>query len=354
MSKIDGYGVGVYITILVMYAPFSNASALVFDDGDLLLTKTTDAGEVLYFLDRDRGYEITEVLTLGEHYDFLYDIDGRTPRLYLRRLYDGTYYYVGLDEPPYELKPLDWIPEGAEISCVARDGSALILNMDAGGDIFAEENPIGAWRGSNVSRYPPRMLNKYDLDTKEITRLTYFYSQEKAWLSDDGEMLIYLRWSRPVDGGYKPTYVIMNMDTLEKYDQASFILDAGEEYSWLIDGRYNDFAPRKFKDYSGKQCYRVYLDKPHSPTGGYRGSFTYYIVIIVYGGGVGSEFFKSDINLPPGIIVRGVLTVFSRFPEVYLSCVDDKGVGFIGIYNEIDKTFLEVPDTRGCNFFATY
>jgi hypothetical protein len=337
-----------------MYAPLSTADALILTDGDLLISKTTEAGEVLYFLDRDNSYDIKEVLTLGEYYDFLYDIDGAKPRLYLRNLFDGNYYYIDLNEPPYEIKRVDWIPEGADISCVARDGSALILDMEAAGDIFAEENPIGAWRGNDVFRHPPRMLYKYDLATKEITRLTYFYTQVNAWLSNDGEILVYQRWSRPVDGGYKPTYVIMNMDTLEKYDQTPFINDAGEEYGWLFRSGYNGFAPRGFEDHSGKRSYRVYLDKPHDVTEGYRGSFTYYIGAIAYDDGASTEFRKCDVSIPPGVIVNGVLTVYSRFPEVYLVCADDKGVRFISVYDEIEGTFSEVPNTRGCNFVVAY
>ncbi len=341
-----------------------SALALVFSSlvygvdlspGDIIAFCAEEGNNRVIVLHRDDNYRAEEVTTLKGCHKPSYYMDRLRGRVYLENIYYHTMHYLDLKSPPYLIKDLDFLPEDTYFKCAARDGSYLILSKFVPGDIYAEENPAlpktgPAWEEG------PLMLFKYDLTTRELKRLTYFYTQGLTWPSDDGEYIAYRRHdTKPAMGAETYTIVFCESDGMRKVNLGPYFYNYNPDLYWdFLDAR--TFAPHRVDDPELGTAYLVYFEELWSRETRYEGVFEYYSALIYYSGDrvLNCKISKNAIDLPEGIVVRTLFGLYSNDKELYLNAQDGEGKNFIGLYDIASGKLRRIPNIVGIPFFVVY
>ena len=306
-----------------------------------------ETGDALYLLQRRNDYEPVKLPTWIRALN--YDIDRTRKRLYYE------YGYLDLSgETPVE-KEVRFLPEGMKISSCAGDGSCLIIRKAVYDDIYYEENPI-VMDTRRVYVTHLSMLFRYDMRTREVTRLTYSYAQEDSWVTPDGECLAYLRhyegWR-----GFDTSVVFCRIDGTAKYDLRFFFEDAGVDVAKIIHGF--SFAPKVGYELNGEKYYYAIFrpERRHGDDVEGPGTLEYYYAKLKYEGEeLRCEVTPKVIEVPEGVAVGGLCSEPSSEKELYFfGSVKGEGGG-IGIirYDVYEDRFHAIPNTGVFFSFLVY
>jgi hypothetical protein len=324
--------------------------------GDIILLKETGNEYAFSVLRAEDNYRAEQVLTTPYLYEPVYDVDHVRDRVYLERCYNHTLHYLDLKSPPYVIRELDFLPDDTGLICAARDGSCLILDKLVAGDIYAEENPVTAKPRPGVI-YRPYMLFKYDLFKRSLQRLTYFYSNGYAWLSNDGDCISYIRFGVTSNKNCGYTFVFSKSDGTSKFDLAPYLRNYLPELDWVFGEGYQmfDFIPHPSETMAPRKAYLVYLQSGWPPEEPYSAVFEYYTALVYYEG----PTLKCDVDrrtlcLPEGLKVYSLSTRYSNGEKLYLEAEYEQGVRCLCLYELFEKKFKKIPGTEDYDFFIVY
>lgn len=344
------------LTTLISLIVSTNSlvSSIEISPGDVLMDGCLmETGEGLYLLQRDCGYVPVKLPTRGGWLD--YDIDHAHGRIYY---HDGShnYRYLKLSgEEPVE-KEVNFLPEGMRISSCPADGSCLILYKNAPDDIYREENAIVMDTG-DVYGTVLYMLYRYDMQTKEVTRLTYSYAQEDSWVTPDGECLAYLRYYEGwrAKGGFDTSVVFCRIDGTAKYDLRFFFEDAGVDVAKIIPGF--SFPPKVGYELNGEKYYYAVFrperrrgDEVEGP-----GTVDYYYAKLKYEGDeLRCKITKQFIEVPEDVGFWSFLSEPSSERELYFYGSVKGEDGYLIRYDVYEDKFHAIPNTGVFFSFLVY
>lgn len=354
---MSSYCLKSVLSILLFSTGFRTVLALEVGTGDLIIQRDKpDLG--VFVLRRNKDYA-TELLWRGIVWPN-FDIDRARQRIYVQP-WEETLRCLDLNSEPNEFKDTDFIPKGMWLSCAAGDGSCLILKAETPRDIFAEENSF-LEKPTSPGQGKVMMLYRYDMETADVTRLTYSYSQVESWVSDDSRVMAYVRFSDryvPENGsyeGYDEAVIFCRTDGRGKYSLRSYFAEAG--FNLLADPDAElDFAPKRVLTSEGGTEYCLVFhpnDRDYTPV---KGKVEYYVAFMSYEGEyLDCEVEKKNMDLPEGIALKYFYSAQSNDKEIYFMACESKEPEkiFLMRYDVEPKTFFRIPNSEGSSLLFVY
>jgi len=206
------------------------------------------------------------------------------------------------------------------------------------------------------------MLYRYDMETAVITRLTYSYSQPESWVSDDGRVMAYVRFSDryvPENGsyeGYDETIIFCRTDGRDKYSLRGYLAEAG--FNLLDDPDAElDFAPKRMLTSEGDAKYCTVFRPNDSDRTPVKGEIEYYTASMRYEGEyLECEVEKKYIELPGGIALKYFYSAQSNYKEIYfMACETDEPEEFFLMRYDVEpRKFVRIPNSEGSSLLFVY
>jgi hypothetical protein len=352
----SNWGFVLPVALFICFTPY-RSPALNIQTGDIIIRSLgKDFGT--HLLRRTDNYSAEIVSTSVVWPNF--DIDRARQRIYAQP-WEETPQYLDLGSEPNEFRDADFVPQGMWLSSAAGDGSYLILKAETPHDIFAEENlllekPTSPSAGRGV------MLYRYDMETGAITRLTYSYSQPESWVSDDGRVMAYIRFSNryvPTNGsyeGYDENIIFCRTDGRAKYSLRGYLAEAG--FNLLDDPDAEmDFAPKRMLTSEGDAKYCTVFRPNDSDRTPVEGEIEYYTAYMQYEGErLKCEVEKKDIELPEGIALKYFYSAQSDYKEIYfMACETDEPEEFFLMRYDVEpRKFVRIPNSEGSSLLFVY
>ena len=338
------------IVMLVSITLASEIAALL--PGDIIIIKEKNAvAEDIYLLHEEEGYR-ADLLWSGSPGIAVFDIDHLRNRVYFKGGTDGVS-YLDLSTGEYSGIEPRLIPEVFTITSVANDGSYFILNKTCWGDLYVEENPLFAKPyGLTVSK--PNMLFKYDVETGEVLRLTFSHSQKECWVSDDGQVIAYERWTGEAGmADIRHTIIVCRSDGTGKYNLYRYLYEGGLDLNKYYGGL--SFALKKTTLENGEPVYWGLVDPNVYPEEGLSGLIGYFSVFLTYeSDSLKCLVSKEAIVVPDGVRVLGIQGWYSTPSDLYLLGVEENADLYLIRYGLKDKTFNKIPNSSGLVDYLVY
>ncbi len=350
-------------SLFLILVAIPSGLALETAKGDLIIGRGEPYNGV-FLLRRNANYN-AELLWPGVIIWPRFCIDGARTRIYANIYYQpwgDKSWYLDLGTELEGFEPADFVPEGMWVSSAPGDGSCLILYADGTDDIFAEENPLIAKPRSPGGWVSVTMLYRYDMGTGAITRLTYSHSQADSWVSDDGRVMAYLRYSEPYifedgwDKGYDRQIIFCRTDGTGKYGLCIYFAEAGFRLLDYPDAEI-DFAPKKVVTREGETEYCAVFRPYEGEYTTLPGKIEYYVAFMHYEGEwLKCKVEKRNFDLPDGIALKRFYSAQSNSKEIYfVACeVNEPESIFLMRYDVEPKTFFRIPNSEGSRIFFVY
>lgn len=327
------------------------------DKGDLIIQRIEPEVSV-FLLRQNTGYS-TELLWRGIVWPN-FDIDRARQRIYAQP-WEETLRCLDLGSEPNEFRDVDFVPQGMWLSSAAGDGSFLILKAETPRDIFAEENPL-LEKPTSPGAGGGMMLYRYDMETAVITRLTYSYSQVESWVSDDGRVMAYIRFSDryvPANRSYEgndENIIFCRTDGTGKYSLRGYLADA--DFNLLDDPDAElDFAPKRVLTPEGETKYYAVFRPNDSDRTPVEGEIEYYVASMQYEAeDLKCKVEKRYMELPDGVALKCFYSAQSNHKEIYFMACDPNEPKkiFLMRYDSKPKTFFRIPNSEGSSLLFVY
>jgi hypothetical protein len=342
---------GAFIVVAVILATLvGNVAALA--RGDIIIFKKESPGfENVYILHKEEGYR-ADLLWSGSPGVSVFDVDHLRNRIYLTGGSDEVD-YLDLNTGEYSEAESGLIPEGFKITSVAKNGAYFVLTKPCWGDLYVEENPLFA-KPFGITVYKPNMLFKYDIEKGEVLRLTFSHSQKECWVSDDGQVIAYERWTGEAGmADIRHTIIVCRSDGTGKYDLYRYLYEGGLALNEYY-GRLN-FALKKTAIEGGEPVYWALIDPNVYPKEGLSGLINYFSVALTYEADeLKCLVSKASIIVPPDVSVTDIIGAYSTPEELFLLGVRNNRDLYLLRYDLKNNILKEIPNSNGLVDFLVY